>query len=650
MAFGLFGGANFLNHNAKIPYIPGAPDCGYFDKGSALGYYFGILGSYSIINNLLSVDLRLSYDYRPSEFSSERIAGIVYDANNNNYTDMYVEHTHSSSLTYLNFELGVKALPFDKLPLYLRFGFDAGNPLFSSDNTYKIRVVEPEWALFPSGRKEDVLAEGPMNSAGTAMGLSLGLGYEFELNKDFYVAPEISYRYGLNSISSDFDWKTNIIRVGLTAFWAIPIGEKTKQTEPVIIKEKVVEPEKEKIIIVEKPVEKKPEIKIVEPEKNMIEHFSVQDFKLTETIVTQTYPLLLYVFFDEKDTKLKNKYKSDKDIAQFSENNLPTNTLDIYYNLFDIIGNRMKKYPDAKLLLTGTSDGREAGTIEERLAIAEKRARTIKEYLVNRWDISPQSISIQTRDIPELPTSEAYPEGYEENRRVEINSNTAEILAPVIHSKFLEYTSTQKSIIADINLNDENISSWKVTFKDDHNNEIYKKNGYGTPEGNIEIPVNQILIDEAGRVISTNSGISTELEVTNSLNKTESKKQKLDIILSKNQYEVGRLNLIVFDFDKFDISSLNRKLIIDFVKSSISKNSIVRITGGTDRLGEADYNKKLSVERAKSVRKFLRSIKPDINIVEVEGKGASELKYNNDLPEGRFYCRTVMIEIKTPVK
>ena len=96
--------------------------------------------------------------------------------------------------------------------------------------------------------------------------------------------------------------------------------------------------------------------------------------------------------------------------------------------------------------------------------------------------------------------------------------------------------------------------------------------------------------------------------------------------------------------------SLNRKLIIDFVKSSISKNSIVRITGGTDRLGEADYNKKLSVERAKSVRKFLRSIKPDINIVEVQGKGASELKYNNDLPEGRFYCRTVMIEIKTPVK
>ncbi len=658
MTFGVFGGANLLNHYAKIPYIPGSPDCGYFDHGDALGYFFGILSGYSIINNRLSVDLRLSYDYRPSKFAKVRKGGIVYNADKDEYTDLYVQHTHSSTLTYLNFELGLKALPFDDLPIYLRFGFDAGNPLFSSDNIYKARIVSPEWALNPSGHKEDVVAEGDMNSAGTAMGASLGFGYEFELNKDFFVAPEISYRYGINSISSDFEWNTNIIRVGVTAFWAIPIGT-TKH--PIEIEPEIKEPEKEEeIIIVKKEVKKKPvkiePKKVIEKPKPLIEKFNVDDFSLTETIVTQAYPLLLYVFFDENDARLKSKYKSTIEPTQFAESNLPVNTIDIYYHIFDIVGSRLKKYPDAKITLTGTSDGKEGSSPEERLVLAEQRADNIKQYLISKWEINPNKIKIKTRNIPELPTSDSYQEGFEENRRVEIYSNSPEILAPVIHSKFLEYSSTQEAINANITMNERNILAWELSIVDKQNNEIFKRNrsgklrGYGRLNNAIKIPVNQILINEAGRAASSNANLQAIYKATNASGKSETKKEPIKISMSKNQFEVGRLNLIVFDFDKSDISSLNKKLIIDFVKSSIHKNSIVKITGGTDRLGEADYNKELSLERAKSVKDFLKSIEPNINIVQVQGTGAEVLKYNNDLPEGRFYCRTVMIEIKTPIK
>jgi outer membrane protein OmpA-like peptidoglycan-associated protein len=308
------------------------------------------------------------------------------------------------------------------------------------------------------------------------------------------------------------------------------------------------------------------------------------------------------------------------------------------------------------LTLTGTSDGKERESEKERLILAEQRAKNIKDYLVNRWNINPNIITIKTRDIPELPTSEAYVEGFEENRRVEISSNSPDILAPVIHSKFLEFTSKQESINVNAILNDCDLLAWEFSLTDKNNNEIFKSNRFGRTRGyrgynfNIKIPVNQIFIDEAGQSISSNDNLHYLFKVTNISNKKESKEGGLKINLATNQYEVGRLNLIVFDFDKSDISTLNKKLINDFIKSSIQKNSIVRITGGTDRLGESTYNKKLSIERAHTARKFLLSIQPDINITEIKGKGASDLKYNNDLPEGRFYCRTVMIEIKTPVK
>ncbi|MEI6089253.1 MAG: hypothetical protein WCR42_02265 [bacterium] len=34
----------------------------------------------------------------------------------------------------------------------------------------------------------------------------------------------------------------------------------------------------------------------------------------------------------------------------------------------------------------------------------------------------------------------------------------------------------------------------------------------------------------------------------------------------------------------------------------------------------------------------------------VQGVGEDTLLYNNDVPEGRFYCRTVQIVVKTPIE
>jgi outer membrane protein OmpA-like peptidoglycan-associated protein len=103
-------------------------------------------------------------------------------------------------------------------------------------------------------------------------------------------------------------------------------------------------------------------------------------------------------------------------------------------------------------------------------------------------------------------------------------------------------------------------------------------------------------------------------------------------------------NLILFDFDDFKISRENLK-IIEFVKSRMRPQSEVEIRGYTDRLGDDEYNRILSGKRANQTKTLIG--RPETF---TEGVGESVLLYDNDLPEGRFYSRTVEIKLKTKVK
>ena len=56
-----------------------------------------------------------------------------------------------------------------------------------------------------------------------------------------------------------------------------------------------------------------------------------------------------------------------------------------------------------------------------------------------------------------------------------------------------------------------------------------------------------------------------------------------------------------------------------------------------------------SAARAESVKAILLSQNPVYEKLEARGIGPAPTLYDNNLPEGRFYCRTVAVEVKTPV-
>ena len=109
-------------------------------------------------------------------------------------------------------------------------------------------------------------------------------------------------------------------------------------------------------------------------------------------------------------------------------------------------------------------------------------------------------------------------------------------------------------------------------------------------------------------------------------------------------YEINSFSLILFDFDKADISEKNKKS-IQLISNCLTPESIIDITGYSDQVGSPEHNKELSIKRAQNVKNILKR-KDAI----IHGVGNDNTLFDNLLPEGRFYCRTVYVTVKNKIK
>lgn len=639
---GVITGLNDLNHKAKIPLIPESSNCGFFTDGNGNGFLFGLIGKYDLFKSIVYADARISYESRPSVFKNLSDGFNIYFAEDYNYTSLVIEHKHKGALSYLNLDIGLNYNFYkffnNKTTAYFRLFLDAGNPIFNSDYISTQEIISPKSALFPDGTKRREIDKGEFLTVGTSLGAGIGFGLAIELPQGLNLFPEISFRYGLNPVSDYYQWHTNLFRASVSATWDIIIKQKAISNQPIL---PIYDEQAPSQTIVEQPV--KTDI------PSIIRKFEISDLQIIKTITTQSTPLLPYIFFDEGQSDLDNKYIQAFDISKFDEESLPYSTLDIYYRTLDIIALRMLRNPQTSITITGTTDGYELSSEQDRLELARNRAQTISNYFTNKWNIPKDRLTISATVKPKVPTSDVYEEGKFENRRVEITSSNTDILSPVVHSKFFEYATKQTNLFASVSIDDSDITDWAITITDKQGNEIHKQTGKGATKPILSIPVNKILLDDAVKAAKSNNNLIATLYVKNSNNLIEQKQVPINIREEINKYELGRLSLIVFDFDKYQITSSNKDIISEFVVKAIKPQSIVSITGSTDKLGTPEYNLKLSENRAITVRDYLKSLLDYVSIQSTKGVGDKNLIYDNSTPEGRFYSRTVTIEIQTPI-
>ncbi len=635
---GVATGVNFISNETNYNIIPGDTCCGEFNNGSDYGFYFGLNFEHEFLTDFLFLQGRAIFDSRPVTLNSTTNDYSVYVPQNNRYEKVDINNNFNATLNYFTFGVNFLIQPFRSLPIRFGIGYEISDASITNEYEQTRRIVEPS-GLMINGVNEEIVNSGNMDDLTTSQGLSLGVSAKIELDKRISVNPEFIYRHPINSLVESSDWTSRVFRAGAS----IMISLNSIEDEPIDIiegKKPIIEEDTENIVSNEEP-----EID-TDTNKEFIKSLSISDVIVTETVVTQTYPILPYLFFDELESELDNKYKLTGTTANFDIQDLDKNSLSIYYRILDIVAYRINKY-NSPITITGFTDGIEVKDSVSQIKLAQNRATSVSNYLQEKWGIDSKLINIDYNRLPDSPTSSEYKEGLAENRRVKISSSDSRVLEPIIHSEFEEYKVNNENLVFNVEYEHlEAIEDVNLTISDG-NNTYYNETYFSDFENKLIIELDKELIKKLAN--SDKNSLKAEIMVTTQNGIIESKYTNLAVDLNQSNFELGRLNLIVFDFDKSEISKENKTMIDQFIVENIKDNSTLNVVGSTDYLGEKQYNKNLSSERATNVAEYIKQLVPDAKFKQIVGIGSENPKFDNSKPEGRFYCRTVFVEVKTPI-
>ena len=615
--FGVAGGANFnfyrgSTHQLNSSLTPPVT----FHNGDGVGLYLAPLIEFHKPDTRLGFMFQAGYDSRKGSFNQE-ISPCDCPA------DL------STDLNYITIEPSIRFAPF-KSNLYL---YGGPRLAFNMDKsfTYKfgINPAYPNQAPTPDEKGDfDAIDK-------TIISMQIGAGYDIYLSSQshktqFVLSPFVSFHpyFGQNPRTVE-TWNLSTVRAGV----ALKFGQGTE----IIIPEVVVPPV---LFSVNSPMN-------VPGERN----------------VREIFPLRNYVFYDLGSNEIPSRYKllRKEEVKDFNEDQIAATAtvnstgrsarqMTVYYNVINILGNRMVKNPSTTITLVGSS---EKGP-EEGILMAE----SIKTYLVTVFEINATRITTKGQFKPNIPSEQ--PGGKRElellregDRRVSIESNSSELLmefqsGPDAPLRPLEFVAIQVAplssyVTIDATGAKEAFSSWSLEITDPdgqvksfgpYTQEQVKLSGkdiMGTrPEGDFKIKM----------IGQTKSGQITEKVTTTHM-----------VLWTPSKTEEALRYSIIFEFNKSKAIVMYEKYLTEVVTPKIPKNGVVIIHGHTDVIGEEPYNLNLSLDRANEVKSIvekalLQTGRKDVTF-EVHGYGEDESAspFENKSPEERFYNRTVIIDI-----
>ena len=395
---------------------------------------------------------------------------------------------------------------------------------------------------------------------------------------------------------------------------------------------------------------------------------------LEEVATIELYPLLNYVFFDEGSAEFPKRYvlfTNPSQTAGFSDERLPGATLDKYYHVLNIFGYRMLKHPTVKVQIVGNNDNVSAS--EKSLELSKKRAQIVYDYLKNIWQIPEDRMSLDARNLPKTPsaTGDKDPQSKAfstiENRRAELwfNGDPEEVwqvMRPIYDNdpKIIPSPETMTFTMKN-GIEEELVASRRIEVTRDGKEWNTLKN-VGVKEPAFTWDWKNTKADELPESVTSESPYSARLVIT-SKNGSECVSDPITIKVKIAKNKPGfakvrdkertreRYNLILFPFDRYDAGPFNERIMKEYVYPRCMPKSIIEVDGHTDVVGMFDHNAKLSGNRAKTVETGVKNFtKGQFESLMSKGLGEEEALYTNELPEGRFYNRTVQIRISSPVE
>jgi outer membrane protein OmpA-like peptidoglycan-associated protein len=632
-------------HSANFQTLPGVPSCcPRFETGNGFGTSLGVFYDW-IFQFSLSFELRFGYSSLNATLTKDEVTTVTL---NDVSVSGIFEHTVRS-------KTGLLAItPLAKYEIFKSWNFLGGitaGLVLSNTYSQQEEIIQPESnGTFENGKRiRNQYSGATPNASKLYAGFTLGIQYQLPLNSSntLQLLPELQFTYGITPIAAATSWKAHSIKAGVSIQYD---------------RYKVIEPPPPDTIPVSThpaivtPVEIKPKAPKLSAElaSAMIDTDAVQK-PITELVIedyirTQYRPLLNYIFFDKGSAELSARYhkftaeqSASFSIAQLNE----YETLPLYYELLNIIGKRMMAYPKARLTITGCND--DIGVEKNNRELSKARAEAIYAYLKDTWKLPPSRLRIELRNLPEKPSTVTDSDGAQENRRVEISSNAWQIMEPIFTTDTAHVPKPSIVRFIPKATVEAAITHWQVS-----SSEPLRKLKEFSGKDSLPQRLDWELEKERERTLAKLDTVTASFTVSDNVGQTA---ESPPILLPVRHYTladkhregsidtiISRYSLILFDFDRSELSEANRR-IADFVKERISEEAKISIYGYTDRIGTDDYNRQLSEDRARSTQKYI-----GLDRAEVKGLGRRYLLYENSLPEGRFYSRTVTVIVSTPTK
>ncbi|HET7153210.1 MAG TPA: OmpA family protein [Candidatus Kapabacteria bacterium] len=657
-AYGGYADMNINWHTADFRALPGVPNCcPDFQNGSGIGAAVGLLYE-SPISRKFSWQLRAGYSWDGATLTSTEGTTVIV---NNAAVPGSFQHTVNANIATIGLEPYLK---FNANRFAMQVGFRAGY-VISKTYSQKEEIVQPsDVGTFDNGQRTRNVYSGDLpNATSFHMGIMSGVSYEFPMNKShtMFAAPELQLGLGVSPLVSGLTWNSNVVRIGV----AIKYIPKEDENEPLDQSEGTMQENTPPTTTQTKPVPANttPTPAVPPPANDLaatVKAYGVDSsggvhpdvsIRLEQFRSLQISPLLNYIFFDQDSSSLSKRYVrlTREDAEAFSIDKLHNMaTLPLYYQILNIIGKRMRDNPNAEITVTGCNN--ELGNEKGNTYLSRMRAETVRDYLATTWNIPYSRMKVDVRDLPIDSSDISSPDGIQENRRVEINSNTWEIVQPVITRDTVlnvtpEAVRFRASVIAPAG-----VTAWSLHATQGDSTNVLKEfsgesavpsvlewdlDGRQFAQSGMSEPIKYSLNveDKSGKsVITPDDSINVNLVTID--------KKRGTRVADK---EIDHYSLILYKFDRSDLSQTNQR-IVKMVKEFITPDATVSVTGYTDRMGDPAHNKDLSLSRAQVAAGAL-GLADD----KAQGVGPTNM-YDNNLPEGRFYCRTVDIIVERPVK
>lgn len=365
-------------------------------------------------------------------------------------------------------------------------------------------------------------------------------------------------------------------------------------------------------------------------------------------------PMLGHIYFATGSAEIPDQYirlAGTEETAAFDEQRF-RDTMEKYYQILNIVGKRLNERPQAIISLIGCNSN--TGTERGNRKLSAARAEAVREYLQTVWNIAPERITTEARNLPEFPSSSRLEEGQAENRRVEIRPDDPAILAPARSTYLAASIDTATLSLRPVVNAAHGVARWTVAVANSRGS-LGDLSGEGEPPVEISVPLQTGDLNEMGtagditvRMMVTDQkgqelALSTEPVKVNFIQTSQRLAQKKDFLVRE------KYALILFDFDS-DAISVGNKRIVNQIVGRIRElpEATVEIVGHTDNIGKEDYNIKLSERRALSVYKLLTAAYGEDFGERIlhSGVGPNDPLYDNITPEARAFNRTVTITLE----